>query len=93
VLSYDTDGTGNPDDCIVGPTLADVDAAVAQAATTGGGADRQAPGGRDRYLRMAGNPRTNKRAVELRPVAERWDGILAANGMCSPIRRSVPFGL
>jgi hypothetical protein len=31
VLSYDTDGTGNPDDYIVGLSLADVDAAVAQA--------------------------------------------------------------
>ena len=31
VLSYDTDGTGNADDYIVGLSLADVDAAVAQA--------------------------------------------------------------
>ena len=31
VLSYDTDGKGNPDDYIVGLSLADVDAAVAQA--------------------------------------------------------------
>jgi hypothetical protein len=31
VLSYDTDGMGNPDDYIVGLTLADVDAAVARA--------------------------------------------------------------
>jgi hypothetical protein len=31
VLSYDTDGNGNPDDYIVGLSLADVDAAVAQA--------------------------------------------------------------
>jgi hypothetical protein len=31
VLSYDADGKGNPDDYIVGLSLADVDAAVAQA--------------------------------------------------------------
>jgi hypothetical protein len=31
VLSYDTDGRGNPDDYIVGLHLAGVDAAVAQA--------------------------------------------------------------
>jgi hypothetical protein len=31
VLSYDTDGQGNPDDYIVGLGLPDVDAAVAQA--------------------------------------------------------------
>jgi hypothetical protein len=31
VLTYDTDGQGNPDDYIVGLSLADVDAAVAQA--------------------------------------------------------------
>jgi hypothetical protein len=31
VLSYDTDGRGNPDDYIVGLSLADVDAAVTQA--------------------------------------------------------------
>jgi hypothetical protein len=31
VLSYDTDGRGNPDDYIVGLSLASVDAAVAQA--------------------------------------------------------------
>jgi hypothetical protein len=31
VLSYDTDGQGNPDDYIVGLGLRDVDAAVAQA--------------------------------------------------------------
>ena len=31
VLSYHTDDTGNPDDYIVGLSLADVDAAVAQA--------------------------------------------------------------
>jgi hypothetical protein len=31
VLSYDTDGNGNPDDYIVGLGLPDVDAAVAQA--------------------------------------------------------------
>ena len=31
VLSYDTDGKGNPDDYIVGLGLSDVDAAVAQA--------------------------------------------------------------
>ena len=31
VLSYDTDGKGNPDDYIVGLGLPDVDAAVAQA--------------------------------------------------------------
>jgi hypothetical protein len=31
VLSYDADGQGNPDDYIVGLSLADVDAAVAQA--------------------------------------------------------------
>ena len=31
VLSYDTDGHGNPDDYIVGLGLLDVDAAVAQA--------------------------------------------------------------
>ena len=31
VLSYDTDGHGNPDDYIVGLGLPDVDAAVAQA--------------------------------------------------------------
>ena len=31
VLSYDTDGNGNPDDYIVGLVLSDVDAAVAQA--------------------------------------------------------------
>jgi hypothetical protein len=31
VLSYDTDGQGNPDDYIVGLGLADIDAAVAQA--------------------------------------------------------------
>jgi hypothetical protein len=31
VLSYDTDGHGNPDDYIVGLRLPDVDAAVAQA--------------------------------------------------------------
>jgi hypothetical protein len=31
VLSYDTDGKGNPDDYIVGLRLSDVDAAVAQA--------------------------------------------------------------
>jgi hypothetical protein len=31
VLSYDTDGQGNPDDYIVGLGLEDIDAAVAQA--------------------------------------------------------------
>ena len=31
VLSYDTDGKGNPDDYIVGLSLADVDTAVARA--------------------------------------------------------------
>ena len=31
VLSYDTDGQGNPDDYIVGLGLGDIDAAVAQA--------------------------------------------------------------
>ena len=31
MLSYDTDGQGNPDDYIVGLGLGDVDAAVAQA--------------------------------------------------------------
>ena len=31
VLTYDTDGKGNPDDYIVGLGLADIDAAVAQA--------------------------------------------------------------
>ena len=31
VLSYDTDGKGNPDDYIVGLSLADVDAAVTRA--------------------------------------------------------------
>jgi hypothetical protein len=31
VLSFDTDGEGNPDDYIVGLGLPDVDAAVAQA--------------------------------------------------------------
>jgi hypothetical protein len=31
MLSYDTDGKGNPDDYIVGLSLPDVDAAVAQA--------------------------------------------------------------
>ena len=31
MLSYDTDGKGNPDDYIVGLGLPDVDAAVAQA--------------------------------------------------------------
>ena len=31
VLSYDTDGKGNPDDYIVGLSLGDIDAAVAQA--------------------------------------------------------------
>jgi hypothetical protein len=31
VLSFDTDGQGNPDDYIVGLSLGDIDAAVAQA--------------------------------------------------------------
>jgi hypothetical protein len=31
VLSYDTDGRGNPDDYIVGLGLGDIDAAVTQA--------------------------------------------------------------
>jgi hypothetical protein len=31
VLSFDADGNGNPDDYIVGLSLADIDAAVAQA--------------------------------------------------------------
>src|SRR6185437_103269 len=41
VLSYDTDGKGNPDDYIVGLSLGDIDAAVAQARE---------------YLRAAGYP-------------------------------------
>jgi hypothetical protein len=41
VLTYDTDGKGNPDDYIVGLSLADVDAAVAQARN---------------YLRSVGDP-------------------------------------
>jgi hypothetical protein len=41
VLSYDTDGNGNPEDYIVGLGLPDVDAAVAQARE---------------YLRSAGYP-------------------------------------
>jgi hypothetical protein len=41
VLSYDAGGNGNPEDCIVGLGLPDVDAAVAQA--------RQ-------YLRLVGYP-------------------------------------
>jgi hypothetical protein len=43
VLSYDTDGNGNPDDYIVGLGLPDVDAAVAQARE---------------YLRSVGYPAT-----------------------------------
>jgi hypothetical protein len=72
VLSYDTDGHGNPDDYIVGLGLLDVDAAVAQARE---------------YLRSVGYPpagwptahRLQRHAGKDRPGAESCAGV-AQNG-------------
>ena len=57
VLSYDTDGNGNPEDYIVGLGLPDADAAVAQARE---------------YLRSAGLPRRRLAAVVMTTAAGRF---------------------